>query len=80
MLYNIFPSTNRNFAAVWADPTSSINTGKVYTCTTGANASFFVIDVVNKVVCDLYTINQKGGFGERLDQENTIDINVSSAV
>lgn len=79
-LYNILPGQNKNFVAIWADPTSNINTAKVYVGTAGTGASFFVIDLENKILCDSYNLTKVGGFGESLDQENIVDINVNSAV
>ena len=79
-IYSILSGTNRNFIAIWADPTANINTGKVYASTSGEGASFFIIDLLNKVLYSTYTINNKGAFGESLDQENIVDINVNSAV
>lgn len=75
-IYNILPGINKDFIAVWADPTANINTAKVYVGTTDTNASFFVIDLEQKVICDLYTLNQVGRFNEFLDREDIIDINV----
>ena len=78
--YNILPGTNKNFVAIWADPTANLDTAKVYVGTAGTDASFFVIDLENKVLYDSYTLTKVGGFGESLDQENIVDINVNSAV
>ena len=80
MIYYIFPGQNKEFIGVWADPTANLNTARVYVGTTGTSASFFVIDLENKVLCDLYSITEVGRFNELLDQEDIIDINVSSAV
>lgn len=79
-IYNILSGTNKNFTGIWADPTANINTAKVYVGTTGTDASFFVIDLENKVVYNSYNLTKVGGFGESLDQENIVDINVNSAV
>ena len=75
-MYNILSGANKNFIAIWADPTANINTAKVYVATTGTAASFFVIDLENKVLYDSYTLSKEGSFGESLDQENITDINV----
>lgn len=72
-MYNILSGTNKNFIAVWADPTANINTAKVYVGTTG---SFFVINLENKALYDSYTLIKVGGFNESLDREDIIDINV----
>ena len=80
MIHYIFPNQNKNFTSIWVDPTANINTGKVYASTSGDGASFFIIDLLNKVLYSTYTINNKGAFGESLDQENIVDINVNSAV
>lgn len=78
--YNILSGINKNFTGIWADSTANINTGKVYASTSGDGASFFIIDLLNNVLYSTYTINNKGAFGESLDQENIVDINVNSAV
>ena len=80
IIYNILSGTNKNFTGIWADPTANLDTAKIYVGTAGTDASFFVIDLENKVVCDSYTLTKVGGFGESLDQENIVDINVNSAV
>ena len=72
-VYYILPGTNRNFIAVWADPIANLDTSKVYV---GTSASFFVIDLEKKALYDTYTLSKKGSFGESLDQENIVDINV----
>ena len=72
--YNILSDVGDNFVAVWADPTANINTAKVYV---GSSISFFVIDLEKKALYDTYTLSKKGSFGESLDQENLVDINVS---
>jgi len=72
-MYNILSGTNRNFIAIWADPTANINTAKVYV---GTNASFFVINLENKVLYDSYSLTKVGGFNESLDKEDIVDINV----
>ena len=74
--YNILSGANKNFIAIWADPTANINTAKVYVATTGTDASFFVIDLENKTLYDSYTLTKVGGFNESLDREDIIDINV----
>lgn len=79
-IYNILSGTNKNFTGIWADPTANLDTAKVYVGTAGIGASFFVIDLENKVLYDVYTNSNEGSFGESLDQENIVDINVNSAV
>lgn len=76
VIYNILPCTNKNFVAIWADPTANLDTAKVYVGTTGTNASFFVIDLESKVVYDSYNLTKVGGFNESLDREDIVDINV----
>jgi hypothetical protein len=75
-IYNILSGLNKNFVAIWADLTVNINTGKIYVGTTGTNASFFVIDLKNKVLYDSYNLTKVGGFNESLDREDIVDINV----
>ena len=75
-MYNILSGANKNFIAIWADPTANINTAKVYVGTTGTDSSFFVIDLENKVVCDSYNLIKVGGFNESLDREDIVDINM----
>lgn len=79
-IYNILSGINKNFVGIWADPTANLDTAKVYVGTAGTGTSFFVIDLENKVLYDSYNLTKVGGFGESLDQENIVDINVNSAV
>ena len=79
-IYNILSGVGDNFIAIWADPTANLNTAKVYIGTSGTDASFLVIDLEKKVLCDSYNLTKVGGFGESLDQENIVDINVNNAV
>jgi hypothetical protein len=74
MEYNILSGVGDSFIAIWADPTANINTAKVYV---GSPISFFIIDLEKKALYDTYTLSKKGSFGESLDQENLVDINVS---
>lgn len=71
--YNILSGVGDNFVAIWADPTANLDTAKVYV---GSPVSFFVIDLEKKALYDIYTVSKKGSFGESLDQENIVDINV----
>lgn len=71
--YNILFGVGDNFVAIWADPTANLDTAKVYV---GSSISFFVIDLEKKALYDTYTVSKKGSFGESLDQENLVDINV----
>ena len=75
-MYNILSGNNKNFIAIWADPTANIDTAKVYVGTTGTGASFFVIDLENKVLYDSYNLTKVGGFDESLGREDIVDINV----
>lgn len=79
-IYNILSGINKNFTGIWADPTAGVDIGKIYVSTNGEGASFFIIDSEKKALYDVYTINYEGSFGESLDQENIVDINVNSAV
>ena len=74
-MYNILSGANKNFIAIWADPTANINTAKIYAGTTG---SFFVIDLENKTLYDSYNLIKVGGFNESLDREDIVDINVGA--
>lgn len=76
VIYNILSGTNRNFVAIWADSTANLNTAKVYIGTSGTNASFFVVDLENKVLYDSYSLTKVGVFNESLDREDIVDINV----
>lgn len=72
-MYNILSGVGDNFVAIWADPVANLDTAKVYV---GSSISFFVIDLEKKALYDTYTLSKKGSFGESLDQENIVDINV----
>ena len=77
-MYNILSGANKNCIAIWADLTANLDTAKVYIGTTGTDASFFVIDLENKVLCDSYNLTKVGGFNESLVREDIVDINVGA--
>lgn len=75
--YNILAGTSSDFVAIWADPTANIETAKVYISTTGEGAAFSVVNLNQKTLVDSYMIDKEGSFGESLEGENVVDINVS---
>ena len=76
-VYNILSGTSSNYNSVWADSTANINSGKLYTASTGNGAAFSVIDLQSKTLIDSYKIDVMGNNMEFLNSEDIVDINVS---
>lgn len=70
--YSILAGTSDNFTAIWADPTTSLTTGKIYIASPSA---FSIVD--STVLVDYYTTTHSGGGNEALEQEDIKDINIT---
>jgi len=70
--------SSTNFTSVWASPEANIQTGRMYTGTTGSGSAFSVVDLENEIVIDSYLIDKVGEYDEDLDREDIKDINVST--
>jgi hypothetical protein len=79
IIYNILSGTSSNYNSVWADSAANIASGRFYTATTGSGAALSVVDLSRSVVVDSYTMERKGGGNEFLENEDIVDINVSTA-
>ncbi len=69
--YTILAGTSNNFTAIWADPTTSLTTGKIYIASSSA---FSIVD--STVLVDYYTTTHSGGANEALNQDDIVDINI----
>lgn len=67
---------NRNFVAIWADPTANIASAKMYVASAGTGAAFSVVNLATQELFDSYTITDPGIDNETLDAEDIVDINV----
>lgn len=76
--FRVLAGTSKNFSSIWADPTANIKTAQMYVGTKGSGAAFSVIDMKSKVLIDSYKIDKVGRYGEALENEDTVDINVST--
>jgi hypothetical protein len=70
-VYVVLAGTNNNFTAIWADPTTSLTTGKIYIA---SPAAFSIVD--STVLVDYYTTTHSGGANEALNQNDIVDINI----
>lgn len=77
--YYVLSGSSSNYNSIWADPNANIESGRFYTATTGSGAALSVVDLSRNVVVDNYTIDHKGGGNEFLNDEDIVDINVSTA-
>ncbi len=69
--YTVLAGTSNNFTAIWADPTTSLTTGKIYIA---SPAVFSIVD--SAVLVDYYTTTHSGAGNESLNQDDIIDINI----
>ena len=69
----LFTNESINFTAAWADPTTSLNSGKFYVA---SSDSFYVVDASTSGIYDYYTQTHVGRANESLEAEDIIDINV----
>ncbi len=72
-VYNVLAGTSNNFTAIWADPTTSLSTGKMYIA---SPAAFSVVD--STVLVDYYTTTHSGAGEEVLQREDIKDINITT--
>lgn len=79
-VYNILGGTSTDFVAIWADPWSNINYGKVYVVSTGSGAALSVIDMGTNVLYDCYTTTENGMGDEVLDAEDVKDLHVGGQI
>jgi hypothetical protein len=66
------------FTAIWADPNTGRNNGKLYTLSWGPGTALSVLDLSNKVLYDYYTNNSSGRVNETLANTDTRDLNVDT--
>jgi hypothetical protein len=66
--------TSINFTGVWADKTSSISDGRVYTVSDGDGAAFSIFDLATKSLWDKYTVTEKGRTNEVLLSDDVTDV------
>jgi hypothetical protein len=77
-VYSILGGYSTNYLAVWADPTANIQSGSMYVSTTSSGAAFSVVNLEHNVLVDCYTTTLSGTYDEPLEDEDIIDINVST--
>jgi len=70
----ILAGQSNNITAIWASPTASRSSGKMYITSTGSGAALSVIDLGAVSLYDRYTSTIKGRANETLDQDDPIDI------
>ncbi len=72
VIFRLLPGTSSNFSAVWADNDTSRSKGKMYIAT---NDAFYVINLNDKSVYDMYTKTFSGRAKEVLLSDDIVDIN-----
>lgn len=66
--------TSINVTGIWADQSTGLDTGKVYTVSSGTGAGFSIFDLSTKSLWDKYTTTSKGRASETLLSEDVIDV------
>lgn len=69
--FSVLKGTSNNFVAIWADPTTELNSGKLYV---GSQDTFMVVK--DNVIDDWYTETRAGRGGEVLESDDVVDINI----
>jgi hypothetical protein len=75
ILYFVLHGLNNNLSSIWADPTASLSSGKMYV---GGLGYFNVIKLDNQSVYDWYSSIHAGRGNETLVETDIIDGNVVS--
>jgi hypothetical protein len=76
-IYSILKGLLNDFSSIWADPTASLTTGKMYVASQGTGASFSIVDISSNSVVDYYDVTHIGAAGEALQAEDIIDLNAN---
>jgi len=71
---NTLAGTSVGIVGIWADVTSSSNSGKMYIVSSGVGAAFSIYDLTSDSLLDKYTLTEKGSSGQVLLSEDIIDI------
>ena len=72
--HSVLAGTSNIFTAIWADPTASRTTGKLYVTSYGNGAAFSILDLKLRLLYDRYTTSVKGRANEVLLQDDPKDI------
>ena len=75
-IYNVLKGALDYFSAIWADPTASLTSGKMYITSQGTGAAFSIVNLSTNTVADYYTTSYAGAAGETLNAEDIIDLNI----
>jgi hypothetical protein len=70
--FYILAGTSDNFIAIWADPTTSLTSGRFYVSSSDA---FSVVESSDRSLYDFYTSSHAGRGGEALLSSDIVDIN-----
>lgn len=73
-IYNIIGGTSNVFTAIWADSSSSRDSGRLYIASPNA---FTIIDLETKARVDFYSQTFAGAHRETLDSNDIKDINIT---
>ncbi len=72
--YKLLEGQSNIISAIWADPTTSRTSGKLYVASYGDGAAFSVVDLKIKLLYDRYTTSIKGRANKALLQNDPKDI------
>lgn len=72
--YKILAGVSNIMTAIWADPTTSRTSGRMYVTSTGEGAAFSILDLKIKLLYDRYTTSIKGRANTTLKQTDPKDL------
>lgn len=70
----ILAGQSSNMTAIWASPTASRTSGKMYITSAGSGAAFSIVDLENLILYDRYTTTIKGRANVLLAQDDPVDV------
>lgn len=72
--FKVLAGQSNIFTAIWASPTASRTSGKLYVASQGTDPAFSILDLDVKILYDRYTTTTKGRANQALKQEDPKDI------
>lgn len=72
--YKLLFGQSNVLTAIWASPTASRTSGKMYVTSAGEGAAFSILDLKIKLLYDRYTPTIKGRGNQALKQDDPKDI------
>lgn len=72
--FKLLAGRSNIITAIWADPTASRTSGKLYVTSTGDGAALSIVDLKIKLLYDRYTTSLKGRANVSLAQSDPKDL------